>query len=70
MVGFRTPDDVVFLADCISSEKTLTKYGVTFLYDIGAQLETLAAVEAMEAALFMPSHADAAKDVKSALVRL
>ena len=26
MVGFRTPDDVVFLADCLSSRETLEKY--------------------------------------------
>jgi glyoxylase-like metal-dependent hydrolase (beta-lactamase superfamily II) len=69
MVGFRTPDDVVFLADCVASGATLQKYGVTFLYDIGAQLKTLDAVEAMEAALFVPAHADAAADIK-ALVRL
>ena len=25
MVGFRTPDDVVFLADCLSSRQTLDK---------------------------------------------
>ncbi|NCC68563.1 MAG: MBL fold metallo-hydrolase, partial [Clostridia bacterium] len=32
MVGFRTPDDTVFLADCISSRDTLEKYGIPFLY--------------------------------------
>ena len=69
MAGFRTPDDVVFLADCVASEATLAKYGVTFLYDIAAQLQTLSKVEQMEAALFVPAHADAAADVK-ALVRL
>jgi len=69
MVGFRTPDDVVFLADCVASPATLTKYGVTFLYDIAAQLETLDQVERMEAALFVPAHADAATDVQE-LVRL
>ena len=26
MVGFRTPDDVVYLADCLSSRETLEKY--------------------------------------------
>ena len=69
MVGFRTPDQVVFLADCLVSAETLGKYGVTFLYDIGAQLETLDAVERMEAALFVPAHAPASADVK-ALARL
>lgn len=26
MVGFRTPDDTVYLADCLSSQETLEKY--------------------------------------------
>jgi len=69
MVGFRTPDDVVFLADCIMNAEILQKYGVTFLYDVQAQLETLAQVEAMEARLFIPAHAAACGDVK-ALARL
>ena len=30
MVGFRMPDGVVFLADCISSRETLDKYAVSF----------------------------------------
>ena len=69
MVGFRTPDDVVFLADCVMNGELLQKYGVTFLYDVGAQLETLDMVERMEAKLFVPAHAPAATDVK-ALARL
>ena len=32
MVGFRMPDGVVFLADCISSRETLDKYAVCLLY--------------------------------------
>lgn len=68
MVGFRMPDDVVFLADCISSRETLEKYAVSFIYDVGAYLETLDKVEKMEAAVFIPAHAQAAADVKD-LVR-
>ena len=34
MVGFRMPDNVVFLADCISSRETLDKYVVSFIYDV------------------------------------
>lgn len=69
MEGFRTPDDVVFLADCLSSAATLEKYGVPFLYDVGASLSTLETVAEMKAALFIPAHADVAADV-SALARL
>ncbi|MBD5169523.1 MAG: MBL fold metallo-hydrolase [Oscillibacter sp.] len=63
MVGFRTPDGTVFLADCISSKATLEKYAVTFIYDVAAYLETLDKVEAMEAPLFVPSHAEASADL-------
>ncbi len=64
MVGFRMPDGVVFLADCISSKETLDKYAVSFIYDVGAYLETLDMVEGMEAAMFVPAHAEASADVK------
>ncbi len=57
MVGFRTPDDVVFLADCLSSHETLEKYQIGFLYDVQAYLKTLEMVQGMEAKLFVPSHA-------------
>lgn len=64
MVGFRTPDNVVFLADCVASRATLEKYAVSFLWDVGAFLETLERVASMEAALFVPSHAEASPDVR------
>ena len=50
------PDGVVFLADCISSRETLGKYAVSFIYDVGAYLETLDMVEGMEVAMFVPTH--------------
>ena len=68
MVGFRMPEGVVFLADCISSRETLDKYAVSFIYDVGAYLETLDMVEGMEAAMFVPAHAEASADIKE-LVR-
>lgn len=64
MVGFRMPDGVVFLADCLASEETLEKYAVFFIYDVEAYLNTLDLVENMEAALFVPSHAQATTNIK------
>ena len=64
MTGFRTPDQTVFLADCISSRETLDKYGIPFIYDVQAYLETLDKVEQMEAAVFVPSHAEVSRDMK------
>lgn len=63
MVGFRTPDDVVFLADCLSSRETLDKYQIGFIYDVGAYLSTLENVKTMQAKLFIPAHAEAAESV-------
>ncbi len=68
MVGFRMPDNVVFLADCISSGETLDKYAVSFIYDVEAYLKTLDMVEKMEAAMFVPAHAEASADIRE-LVR-
>ena len=57
MVGFRTPDGVVYLADCLSSRETLEKYQIGFIYDIDAYLKTLETVKTMEAKVFVPAHA-------------
>ncbi len=64
MIGIRTPDGTVFLADCISSRETLEKYRIAFIYDVAAYLETLDRVEAMEANIFVPAHAEACSDLK------
>lgn len=63
MVGFRTSDDVVFLADCLSSLKTLDKYQISFIYDVGAYLDTLETVKSMQAKLFIPAHAEATESI-------
>ena len=64
MAGYRMPDGTVFLADCLSSEAALDKYGITFIYDVGAYLETLHRVSSMQAELFVPSHAEAVRDIR------
>ena len=63
MVGYRTADDVVFLADCLSSRETLDKYQIGFIYDVAAYLDTLEKVKTMEAATFIPSHAEATENI-------
>ena len=64
MVGFRTPDGIVFLADCLSSKATLDKYVIGFIYDVKAYLETLERVKEMKARLFVPSHAEPTEDIR------
>ena len=63
MVGFRTPDDIVFLADCLFSKETLDKYQINFIYDVGAYLKTLETVKDMQAKLFVPSHAEPTENI-------
>ncbi|WP_297568183.1 MBL fold metallo-hydrolase [uncultured Faecalibaculum sp.] len=65
MVGFRTPDDVVFLADCLSSRQTLEKYGIPFIYDVKAYLETLDMIRNLKAAFFVPAHAPVTEDIRA-----
>ena len=49
MIGIRTPEDVVYLADCLSSKETLDKYQIGFIYDVGAYIATLEKVKTMKA---------------------
>ncbi len=63
MVGFRTPDDVVYLADCLSGKETIDKYKIGFIYDVAAYLDTLEKVKDMKAKLFVPSHTEPREDV-------
>ena len=63
MVGFRTADDVVYLADCLSSRETLEKYQIGFLYDVAAYLNTLEMVKTLSGRAFVPAHAAATADI-------
>lgn len=64
MIGVRTPDDIVFLADCVSDISVLNKYHINFIYDIGQYLATLNFTENLSASLFVPSHAEPTKDIR------
>ena len=63
MVGFRTPDNIVFLADCLSSTETLDKYQIGYIYDVGEYIKTLEFVKSMKAKLFIPAHANATENI-------
>jgi glyoxylase-like metal-dependent hydrolase (beta-lactamase superfamily II) len=63
MVGFRTPDDVVYLADSLLSRETLDKYQIGFIYDVEAYLNTLESIKNMEAKMFIPSHSAATENI-------
>jgi glyoxylase-like metal-dependent hydrolase (beta-lactamase superfamily II) len=57
MVGYRSADGAVYLADCLASEQTLEKYQITFVYDVEAYINTLELVKTLDASIFIPAHA-------------
>ncbi|MCU6736401.1 MBL fold metallo-hydrolase [Diplocloster agilis] len=63
MVGFRTPDNVIYLADCLSSRETLDKYQIGFIYDVAAYIQTLEMVKSLTAKMFIPAHAAATVNI-------
>lgn len=63
MAGYRTPDGTAYIADCVSSAATLEKYGVPFIYDVAAYLDTLRRLPELEARLYVPAHAEAVEDI-------
>ena len=69
MIGFLTKDKTAFIADVVSSEKTIEKYGVCYLWDYKTALNTLDYVKEIDAEIFVPSHAEASKDI-SALIEV
>ena len=64
MIGVKTPDGTFFCADSVSSENTLSKYKISFIYDIAKYLENLDMLEGVEAEMFVPSHAEPCKSMK------
>ena len=64
MVGFRTKDGTAYIADSLSSEETLAKYGVGYLWNPAMALETLKYIQTLDAACFVPSHAPVTTDIR------
>ncbi len=63
MIGIRTPDNVLFASDCVSSPVTLQKYGISYIFDVCKYLSTLDYVEKLSADAFVPSHSDICKNM-------
>lgn len=64
MIGFKTADGNIFLADCVSSAETLGKYGIAYLWDPMASIRTLEYVKSLQAEVrFIPAHAPVTEDI-------
>ena len=65
MTAFKTPDDVWFVADGVTSEEVLKKYHVSFVYDVEEYLASLEKLEKLKGRLFIPSHAPVSEEIVS-----
>ncbi len=63
MIGFKTPDNIYFLADCVSSESILNKYHISFIYDVRKYLETLDFISTLKGKLYIPAHTEATENI-------
>ncbi|MEG1384875.1 MAG: MBL fold metallo-hydrolase [Oscillospiraceae bacterium] len=63
MVGIRTPDGVLFLADSLAGEKALDEFHITFMFDVKSCLETIEFLSTRQDRWFVPSHSPAMRDI-------
>jgi len=64
MIGLKTPDNIIFIADSLFSEEIINKYHLFFLYDIKSHLETLQKLKNINADTFIPSHSIPTSSIK------
>lgn len=65
MIGIKTSDNIIFLADSLVSEETINKYHVFFIYDVEEYLNTLNYLKKLSAKLYIPSHCEATTNIKN-----
>ena len=61
--GYMTPDGTAYIADCVSSPETLSKYVFPFVYDVAAYLDTLDKLPGLGAKRYVPAHAAPCEDI-------
>ncbi len=64
MTGFLTADGTAYIADSVSSEETLEKYGIGYLWDPEAAAKTLEALPELGAKRYVPAHAPVTEDIR------
>lgn len=64
MLGVRTPDGVLFLADSILSKKTWQEHALPYFYDVNKTIETLEKIREIENDIYVPSHDNPAQEIK------
>ena len=65
MVGYKTRDNVYFLADSVVSAEILQKYFITYLISPSDYLNTLDYIEKLPEGIYIPSHVEKTTNIKS-----
>ncbi len=63
MIGVKTADNVIFLADAILSRKTWDEYKLPFFYDVNSSISTLEMLKTLSADIYVPSHDAPLEDI-------
>ncbi len=69
MIGVRTPDDVIFLADALFDPEILKKYRFMVMLDIRRAYETLDWIADHRASWYVPCHAGATQDIETLVMQ-
>lgn len=64
MVGFKTSDNIYFLADSVVAPEAIMKYPATYLISVYDYLETLDYLDTLDGSLYLPSHVAATENIK------
>lgn len=64
MIGVRTPDNVLFLADSVLSVPTWENYKLPFFYNVNESIKTLEKIKDVKARLYVPSHNEPVEDIR------
>ncbi len=63
MIGIKTPDNILFIADELCSQYVLDKYGIPFNYYIEEYVKSLEKAKTLSADLFIPAHGEPTKNI-------
>ncbi len=66
MLGVVTEDNVFFLGDAVFSEEIIAKYGLLYMTDVKAALETLEYIKTLDYDYYVPCHGTPAEDIRLA----
>ncbi|MEG0364517.1 MAG: MBL fold metallo-hydrolase [Erysipelotrichales bacterium] len=69
MIGFKSEDDVYFIADSLFSEEVVNKYHLFYIFNVGGYLKTLDYLETLNDGhnIFVASHLEISNDISNTI---